>query len=440
VPAVLGRLVRGGAISGASWRADSAIWHRARHALAGLRGTRGAELGAVVADAGRIAASGHLSASLAPSLFLTVERNTWWWTNEPLLASGARVSFPPSELVWEHYAGQGLQIQWLGTFGHGNGLIESGHTGGALVRLTGEVRALAASRAGGVAWDYLFPFDGGAPPWTSGLSQGTALELLERSARIEHSAEDERVARAALALYRTPPPAGVRIAARHGAEYAEYTFAPRDWILNGFIQADVGLYEYARLSGSPTAAQLFAQGDAEARYVTPRYNTGYWSLYDQFGESDLNYHLLLTEFLQHLCSLTRTGPPLQTPVTNSGGASSTRPVHAAIAADEIYCTTAASFRADLHTPPRLAVLGNRVIGRGLGELTVRVSKFSSLWLSVRTPRGALVWSEGATVAGGVHSLLWRLPRAPGRYSVTLAGTDLAGNHASVHTTLTLRRR
>ena len=32
-----------------------------------------------------------------------------------------RVSFPGSELVWEYYAGQGIEIQWLGTFGEGNG-------------------------------------------------------------------------------------------------------------------------------------------------------------------------------------------------------------------------------------------------------------------------------------------------------------------------------
>ena len=42
----------------------------------------------------------------------------------------------------------------------------------------------------------------------------------------------------------------------------------------------------------------------------PHYDTGAWSLYDQYGESNLNYHELLTEFLQHLCERTRKGPPL----------------------------------------------------------------------------------------------------------------------------------
>ena len=37
-------------------------------------------------------------------------------------------------------------------------------------------------------------------------------------------------------------------------------------------------------------------------------------MYDQYGESNLNYHELLTEFLQHLCERTRKGPPTSTAV------------------------------------------------------------------------------------------------------------------------------
>ena len=54
-------------------------------------------------------------------MFLTLERNRQWWTTEPLLGGSQRISFPDSEIVWQHYPGQGLEIQWLGTFGAGNG-------------------------------------------------------------------------------------------------------------------------------------------------------------------------------------------------------------------------------------------------------------------------------------------------------------------------------
>ena len=92
-----------------------------------------------------------------------------------------RVSFPPSKIVWEHYPGQGIEIQWLGTFGEANGYYLSGHENANLRQLLDEVIPLATKRAGGIAWEYLFRFDGGAPPWTSGLSQGTALQVLARA-------------------------------------------------------------------------------------------------------------------------------------------------------------------------------------------------------------------------------------------------------------------
>ena len=56
-----------------------------------------------------------------------MRRNRQWWSNGPLLRNGARVSFQGSRLVWQYYAGEGLQIQWLGTFGKANGLWQGGY-------------------------------------------------------------------------------------------------------------------------------------------------------------------------------------------------------------------------------------------------------------------------------------------------------------------------
>src|SRR6202035_586451 len=94
---------------------------RPGRSLGRLGGTRRTELGAVLANARAIAAAGQLTASRLPALFLTLERNRHWWTSEPLLSSGERVSFPGSRIVWEYYPGQGLEIQWLATFGEANG-------------------------------------------------------------------------------------------------------------------------------------------------------------------------------------------------------------------------------------------------------------------------------------------------------------------------------
>ncbi len=105
----------------------------------------------------------------------------------------------------------------------------------------------------------------------------------------------------------------MRVATPAGALYAEYTYAPSERILNGFIQALIGLYEYTKLTGDPLGSQLFEAGDAEARAIVPSYDTGAWSMYDQYSESNLNYHELLAEFLQNLCQRTQEGEPTPTP-------------------------------------------------------------------------------------------------------------------------------
>ena len=416
VPAALLGLARRGAITPASYQHDYGAYVEAQRSLGRLRGTRRAELGAVLANVQAIAAVGAFTPSRLPALFLTLERNRQWWTTEPLLASGARVSFGSSKIVWQYYAGQGIEIQWLATFGKANGYL-SGRENANLRQLLSEVLPLASSRAGGIAWEYEFRFDGGTPPWTSGLSQGTAVQALARAFSRFKEPADLTGAQQALGIFRSSPPAGVRVTTALGAHYAEYSYAPRDRILNGFIQALVGLYDYTSISGDAAGLALFQAGDAEARAEVPRYDTGAWSRYDQFGESSLGYHELLTEFLQHLCERTRKGPPLA--AAGSGP----------IAGDQIYCTTAKRFTADLTTPPQIALLTKTLRGGTRAGVQLSLSKISTVALTVRQG-GRVVWSNRATVERGKPRLLWLTPAGGGTYAVTLVATDPAGNFAT----------
>jgi hypothetical protein len=459
VSSVLTSLRRGGAITEAAYKQDFSIYVAAKHSVGRLSGTRRVELGAVLSNVQAIAAAGLLSASRLPAVFLTLERNRHWWTSEPLLSSGERVSFPPSKLVWEYYPGQGIEIQWLATFGEGNGYYNSGHENANLRQLVGEMIPLASSRAGGIAWEYLFRFDGGVPPWTSGLSQGTALQVLSRAWLRFKEPADLTAAQQALGIFKQSPPQGVRVSTQAGSLYAEYTYAPSDRILNGFIQADVGLYDYTAITGDPLGLKLFEAGDAEARAEVPHYDTGFWSLYDQFGESNLNYHELLTEFLQHLCERTRKGPPptgtaapAPTPAptttgaagspTGGAGAPSANAHSAAqstqIPGDAIYCTTAQHFTEDLTTPPAVALLSTHLRGGTRGGVTISLSKISTVTLTIRKGSKTL-WSNRATVGAGRPKLLWVTPAASGSYSVTLTASDLAGNFSTAHGTIQLSR-
>jgi D-glucuronyl C5-epimerase C-terminus len=455
VSAALLSLEQSGAITAAAYQKDLGDYVAAKRSLGRLGGTRRTELGAVLSNLQAIAARGGFIPSRLPVLFLTLERNRQWWTTEPLLSSGERVHFPESKIVWEYYAGQGIEIQWLATFGEANGYYLAGYENANLRQLLSEVLPLASRRAGGIAWEYVFSFDGGSPPWTSGLSQGTALQVLARAwSRFKEPAL-LTAAQQALGVFQTPPPSGVRVKTAAGALYAEYTYAPSDRILNGFIQAVVGLYDYASITQDPLGLKLFEAGDGEARAEVPHYDRGAWSLYDQFGESNLNYHELLTEFLEHLCQRTRKGPPFTTPTPTAptpasppapapGGSgtgaaaappsSATAAKPAPIAGDEIYCSTAQRFTADLSTPPVIALLTRTLRGGTRAGVQMSLSKVSTVGLTVR--HGArVVWTNRATVAGGKPRLLWLTPAGGGIYTVTLTATDPAGNFATTNGTI-----
>ena len=126
VTAALASLERSGAITVTVYQQDTSAYAAAQSSLKKLSGTRRTELGAVLANVRAIAAAGGFIPSRLPALFLTLERNRTWWTTGPSLASRVRVSFPGSKLVWEYYVGQGIEIQWLGTFGEGNGYYSGG--------------------------------------------------------------------------------------------------------------------------------------------------------------------------------------------------------------------------------------------------------------------------------------------------------------------------
>jgi hypothetical protein len=471
VSAALASLLHSAAITPAAYHLDYSAYVAAKASLAKLSGTRREELGDVLANVQVMARAGELIPSRLPALFLTLERNREWWTTEPLLSGEQRVSFPGSLIIWEHYPGQGIEIQWLATFGEANGYYDSGHENANLRQVLGEVIPLATQRAGGIAWEYMFQFDGGAPPWTSGLSQGTALQALSRAYSRFKEPAYLTAAQQALGIFQMPPPQGVRVSTPAGAMYAEYTYAPNDRILNGFIQALVGLYEYTSITKDPIGLALFEAGDAEARAIVPLYDTGAWSKYDQFGESNLNYHELLTEFLQHLCERTSKGEPIApaaapptntttsttptttaptttTPTTTNTTPSETGGVGAAasalrarsaqastqIAGDQLYCTTAKRFTADLQTPPAISLLSKTLPAAARAGVEISLSKVASVKLTVREGT-RVVWTNGATLERGKPRLLWITPAKGGTFSIQLTATDLAGNFSTTSGTV-----
>jgi hypothetical protein len=406
-----------------------------------LKGARRVSLAAVVRNLEAIAGSGELIASRLPALFETVARNRQWWSSGPLLRYGQRVSFQGSRLVWQYYTGEGLQIQWLGTFGKANGLWLGKYDDG-LRSLLDEALPLAAARAGGIAWEYLFRFDGGRPPWVSGLAQGTALQAYSRAAVRLNEPRYFQAARAGLGIFREPPPAGVRVATPVGAHYLIYSFAPDLRVLNAFTQALNGLDDFAVLANDAEGRAMFSAGEAQLRTELPAYDTGAWSRYSLHREADLSYHRLARDFLGNLCTrlteaaqrapvaaAAQTGGVAPPPPPTGGTPPVPVPVAplAPIADPAPYCGAAQRWTSYLKQPPKLALVSTRVRGGRAASVKLELDKPSFVTLALRRA-GRTVAVLSARLGSGRRSLRWRFPPRPGGvFTVRLSAKDLAGN-------------
>jgi hypothetical protein len=395
-----------------------ATYEEAKRSWAQLAGRRRVELGAVIRTLDAIARGGGLTASRVPLALETLRRNRQWWTTGALLPYGGRARFAGSQLVWQSYPGQGLQVQWLGTFGRANGLFALGTRDRELRALLDEALALAARRAGGIAFESWHRFGGGAPPWVSALSQGTGLQALARGAIRLRDARYFVAAREALGIFRTAPPEGVRLPTPAGAHFLQYSFTTRLRILNGFAQALNGLRDFAALANDPEGRALFAAGEAQLRVELPQADTGAWSRYSVGGrESDLGYHRLLRDFLRGLCER-MTADALD-------GA--------------LYCATAERFSADLRRPPVLALLpAARPARRGRpATVAFTLDKVSSVTLVARRA-GRPVFTRTARLAAGRRTFTLPRLRSARSLDLDLRAVDLAGNAASVRGTLAVR--
>jgi hypothetical protein len=373
-----------------------------------------------------------------PALFLQLARNTEFWSGSPHFPrrtdvpvepcsapvtgpAGARITFPGSQLLYQYYPGQGLQIQPLGNFGRANGLygLCSAHKPdcdlNALHQLLDELVAIASKRGGFTTWEYWFAFSGASPPWTSGMADATAIQALARGSTLLHEPSYMRVAKSALGVFDRSAPLGVRSAARGGGvHYLLYSFSPGEHVLNAFMQTLNGIYDYALLSGDKHASRLFHDGDRAARREMSGYDTGAWTRYSLNGaEASLNYQEVATSAVGHLCKRSKIA---------------------------FYCRAAKRFGGYLKKPTRIHYKGARSARAGSRvALGFTIDKVSCITAKVTDASGHGVYRARTKFIRGRHAFTWA-PRKPGRYKVRLDVLDLKQNKSSVEAGITVRRK
>ena len=403
----IGRMLGAHAIDRPTASKALASWRKAVRTRRALSGTAGYALGDAISNIVGITARKQLTPSRLAVAMLTVERNAEYFAHAGVPSVHQRVMFGKSDLVWEYYPGQGLQLQVLATFGIANGLWRA-KLPGHLKLLLDQMLALKSNRAGGSAWEYFFSFDGGQPPWSSAMSQATGIEAFTRGAAMLKDRRYLKAARSALALFRSPTPAGVRTPTRLGPWYVMYSFAPSVRILNGFLQSLVGLNELAVRGKDRSARALFTAGEPVARAAIPSFMSRGWSYYSPGEWSDESYHELTAGFLGELCRRT---------------------------SKSLYCRAQNRFDDELKNPPHLEVTTKRLKPGKPTRIGVWVSK--PAWVTVTvTAGGKQIGSSANSWYPGNHAIgPIRIPRGSRNVSVRVRGTDASGRSRSLSTAI-----
>ena len=406
VYAVLRRELRRKHIKRSQYRRWRTTYVRSARTLRRLRGARAAQLRYVLVSVESLALRKRLIPSRMPAVFLQLERNRQYWPRMPYPGVGDQVSFRGSELLYQYFAGEGLQLHPLSIFkkaNHLHGFCERKEPAcdeAALRSILDEMTALAVKRSRGfIAWEYLFYFGGGAPPWMSGMAQATGIQALGRAAQLLHEPKYDATARRALGAFTTAPPTGVRTTGpRGGVAYLQYSFAPRLYIFNAFLQSLIGLYDFSNLAENARARTLYADAIDEARAEVPFSDVGDWSLYNYAGhESSRDYHELLREFLDSLC-------------TRKQGA--------------VFCEYAKKYRGYQVDPPAIDYEGPTTAMEDRPvALRFSVSKLSAVQVTVTRPDGRVVFDRLATFRRGTGAFTWT-PKGPSTFTVRVAAKEL----------------
>ena len=131
-------------------------------------------------------------------------------------------------------------------------------------------------------WDYR---DTLRAPWYSGLAQGQGISLLLRAAAASGKNDYLDAARSAFeSLSRTTAEGGVLFVDEFQDVWIEeYIVTPPTHILNGFIWALWGVYDYSLTFPTSQARDLFNRCVETLTKNLARYDNGFWSLYEQSG-------------------------------------------------------------------------------------------------------------------------------------------------------------
>ena len=393
---------RGGthAADAQGWRDDYTV---AKRAARNLRGAPQANIRGVLANLTSLAKR-HLLGGRAYPAFLILQRNVEWFYDErnSAPANGTRTTFDGSELIWQFYTGSGWQLQPLANFGRLNGLLKLRKpAAGRLERFADDLLATGVQRRGFLAFEYYFPWGGGAPGWISGMATATGMQAFANLGKRDGDPRYTDAARAMLGAFKAPPPWGVTVQGNAGPSFLLYSQTPMASSATASRRRSSALDNYRVATGDPDAAALVDAAVAEARRLLPKFDTGAWSLYDRTPTRPLGgpatfYHRLFEGFLVELCD--KFGDP--------------------------FCGESDNFARYETEPVAISSLSLRVFKKKYVRASFVLSKRGTATATLERD-GSAIRSYTAAMTRGKHTLTWKRP-PKGDYDLVVKATSLTG--------------
>jgi len=164
------------------------------------------------------------------------------------------------------------------------------------------VAHLERNPAGLWVWNHHFDWEYRTPlkaPWYSALAQGQGISALVRAHReTEKPAYLESAQRALETFLKGIDQGGVTWVDGEGYTWFEETIVdPPTHILNGFMWAAWGVYDYFLHTRDQAAKRLFAEAVRTLKANLHRFDVRFWSLYEQSGT---RMKMLASPFYHHL--------------------------------------------------------------------------------------------------------------------------------------------
>ncbi len=165
---------------------------------------------------------------------------------------------------------------------------------------------------GAIVWRYQFdlPSYKISAPWISGMAQGEALSVLLRAHQLTGDEKYLDAACGAWEVFKFPVDKGGVIAYFPDGKPVIEEYPSSEFliaVLNGFIFAIFGIYDFALYTDNELAHRLFSKLIDSLKDNLHRYDCSYWSYYDLKAPLRLtskSYHRLHIEQLNELYEIT----------------------------------------------------------------------------------------------------------------------------------------